>query len=38
VEIVAGQISEVRLKLAQSATPRASPVDEAVGAVKKILK
>jgi len=38
VEIVAGQISEVRLKLAQAAAPRASPVDEAVGAVKKILK
>jgi len=26
------------LKLAQAAAPRASPVDEAVGAVKKILK
>jgi hypothetical protein len=37
VEIVAGQISEVRLKLAQS-NPRASPVDDAVGAVKKIFK
>jgi len=38
VEIVAGQTSEVRLKLAQATAPRASPVDEAVGAVKKILK
>jgi len=37
VEIVAGQTAEVRLRLAQS-SPRGSPVDEAVGAVKRILK
>ena len=37
VEVVAGQTAQVRLRLAQSSS-RASPVDEAVGAVKKILK
>jgi hypothetical protein len=38
VQIVAGQTSEVRLKLVQPATPRAGPIDDAVGAVKKIFK
>ncbi len=38
VLIVAGQTSEVRLKLAHPAAPKAGPVDEAVGAVKKIFK
>jgi hypothetical protein len=38
VQIVAGQTSEVRLKLAQPAAPKAGPVDDAVGAVKKIFK
>jgi hypothetical protein len=38
VEIVSGQTSEVRLRLAQVTAPKANPVDEAVDAVKKILK
>jgi hypothetical protein len=37
VQVVAGQTSEVRLKLLQPA-PKAGPVDEAVGAIKKIFK
>ena len=37
VQVVAGQTSEVRLKLVQPA-PKAGPIDEAVGAVKKIFK
>lgn len=37
VQVVAGQSSEVRLKLAPPA-PKAGPVDEAVGAIKKIFK
>ena len=37
VQIVAGQTSEVRLRLVQPA-PKAGPLDEAVGAVKKIFK
>lgn len=37
VQVVAGQTSEVRLKLVLPA-PKAGPLDEAVGAVKKIFK
>ena len=37
VQIVAGQTSEVRLKLVQP-VPKAGPIDEAVGAVKRIFK
>jgi carboxypeptidase family protein len=37
VQVVGGQASEVRLKLLQPA-PKAGPVDEAVGAIKKIFK
>lgn len=37
VQIVTGQTSEVRLKLVQPAS-KAGPIDEAVGAVKKIFK
>lgn len=37
VQVVAGQTSEVRVKLVQPA-PKAGPLDEAVGAVKKIFK
>lgn len=37
VQVVAGQTSEVRLKLLQP-MPKAGPVDEAVGAIKKIFK
>jgi hypothetical protein len=38
VQIIAGQRSEVRLKLVQPAAPKAGPLDDAVGAVKKIFK
>jgi len=38
VQVVAGQISEVHLRLVPPAAPKAGPVDEAVGAVKKIFK
>ena len=38
VQIVAGQTSEVRLKLVQPAAPKTGPIDDAVGAVKKIFK
>ncbi len=38
VQVVAGQISEVHLRLVPPPPPRAGPVDEAVGAVKKIFK
>ena len=39
VQIVAGQTSEVRLKLVQpAAAPKTGPIDDAVGAVKKIFK
>jgi hypothetical protein len=39
VQIIAGQTSEVRLKLAQpAAAPKTGPIDDAVGAVKKIFK
>ena len=37
VQVVAGQTSEVRLKLLQPA-PKVGPVEEAVGAIKKIFK
>jgi hypothetical protein len=37
VQIVAGQTAEVRLKLVQPA-PKTGPIDDAVGAVKKIFK
>ncbi|HEV2056284.1 MAG TPA: carboxypeptidase-like regulatory domain-containing protein [Methylomirabilota bacterium] len=37
VQIVAGQTSEVRLKLVQPA-PKTGPIDDAVGAVKKFFK
>jgi Carboxypeptidase regulatory-like domain len=37
VQVVAGQTSEVRLRLVQPA-PKAGPIDEAVGAVRKIFK
>jgi len=37
VQIVAGQTSEVRLKLFQPA-PKAGPIDDAVGAVKRLFK
>lgn len=37
VQVVAGQTSEVRLRLVQPA-PKVGPIDEAVGAVKKIFK
>jgi hypothetical protein len=37
VQIVAGQTSEVRLKLAPPA-PKTGPIDDAVGAVKRIFK
>jgi hypothetical protein len=38
VQVVAGQTSEVRLKLLQPPASKAGPVDEAVGAIKKIFK
>jgi hypothetical protein len=39
VQVVAGQISEVHVRLVPPAPPpRQGPVDEAVGAVKKIFK
>ena len=39
VQVVAGQISEVRVRLVPPApAPKQGPVDEAVGAVKKLLK
>jgi len=38
VQVVAGQTSEVHLRLVPPPPPRAGPVDEAVGAVKKIFK
>lgn len=38
VQVVAGQISEVHLRLVPPAALKAGPVDEAVGAVKKIFK
>jgi hypothetical protein len=38
VQIVAGQTSEVRLKLAPPAAPKTGPIDDAVGAVKRIFK
>ncbi|MDP2703335.1 MAG: carboxypeptidase-like regulatory domain-containing protein [Candidatus Rokubacteria bacterium] len=37
VQIVAGQTAEVRLKLVQPA-PKTGPIDDAVGAVKRIFK
>ncbi len=37
VQVVAGQTSEVRMRLVQPA-PKAGPIDEAVGAVRKIFK
>jgi len=38
VQVVAGQTSEVRVRLVQPAAPKTGPLDEAVGAVKKIFK
>jgi hypothetical protein len=38
VQVFAGQTSEVHVRLVQPAATRAGPVDEAVGAVKKIFK
>jgi hypothetical protein len=38
VQVVAGQTSEVHLRLVPPPPSRAGPVDEAVGAVKKIFK
>jgi hypothetical protein len=39
VQVVAGQISEVHIRLVPPASPpKAGPVDEAVGAVKKLFK
>jgi hypothetical protein len=37
VQVIAGQTSEVRLRLVQPA-PKAGALDEAVGAVKRIFK
>lgn len=38
VQVMAGQTSEVHLRLVPPPPPRVGPVDEAVGAVKKIFK
>jgi hypothetical protein len=38
VQVVAGQISEVHVRLVSAPPPKQGPVDEAVGAVKKIFK
>ena len=38
VQVIAGQTSEVRLRLVPPAAPKAGPVDETLGAVKKIFK
>jgi len=38
VQVMAGQTSEVHLRLAPPPPPRAGPVDDALGAVKKIFK
>ena len=38
VQVVAGQTSEVRLRLVPPAAHKTGPIDDAVGAVKKIFK
>ena len=38
VQVMAGQTSEVHVRLVLPPPPKAGPVDEAVGAVKKIFK